>query len=215
MIDAVIQVLVFDFDGVIIESNEAKTEAFSEIFKSYPDFYDVMMNYHLKNIPVSRVDKFAYLAKLLKISDTPSFMNEVLLRFSDSVKKRVMSCPLVDGVENLLDKYSEKLPIYVASVTPEKELGDILIQKNIDRYFKGVYGCPPWKKSDALLDIACLENINPRSILLIGDSSGDQKAAEIAGVNFIGRDSGLLFDAPNPIVFRSIQEINFFIEAYS
>jgi phosphoglycolate phosphatase-like HAD superfamily hydrolase len=214
MIDSAIQVLVFDFDGVIVESNAVKTEVFSDIFKGYPGFYEVMMDYHLKNISSSRVDKFRYLAGLLKLEDPALFMDEILKKFSHTVKKRVISAPLVDGAQSLLAKYFKEMPIYLASVTPEEELKDILVQKNIECYFKGVYGCPPWKKSDALSDIANLENVDVSSMLLIGDSSGDQRAAKIAGVNFVGRDSGLGFENPRPTVFKSMHEIDFFIENY-
>lgn len=214
MIKSAIQVLVFDFDGVIVESNAVKTEVFAEIFKGYPDFYEVMMDFHLKNISASRVDKFRYLASLLRLEDPALFMDEILKKFSHTVKKEVVAAPLVDGALSLLAKYFKEMPLYLASVTPEEELKDILVQKNIECYFKGVYGCPPWKKSDALSDIAYLENVDVSRMLLIGDSSGDQKAAMIAGVNFVGRDSGLIFESPRPAVFKSMHEIDFFIENY-
>jgi phosphoglycolate phosphatase-like HAD superfamily hydrolase len=63
-----------------------------------------------------------------------------------------------------------------------------------------VYGCPPWTKPGAVKDILQKENILPSHTVLVGDSYGDQKAANETGVHFIGRNSGLLFEDPQPAI---------------
>ena len=51
--------IIFDFDGVIISSHKAKTEAFYEIFKSYgKNVAKKAKKFHERNIGKSRFFKF-------------------------------------------------------------------------------------------------------------------------------------------------------------
>ena len=95
------------------------------------------------------------------------------------------------------------MPPNPASVTPIADLESILLNLKINPYFKKVYGCPPWVKSDAIAEIIRTENVLPDEVLLIGDSYGDQRAAKINNINFIGRDSGLIFEKPYPLTVIS------------
>ena len=61
--------LVFDFDGVIINSHKIKTLAFYNIFKFYGKNFGLKAKkYHLKNIGKPRYIKFKFILK--KISYT-------------------------------------------------------------------------------------------------------------------------------------------------
>ena len=53
--------LIFDFDGVIVESIPLKTAAFREVFSFVPDHLDEIIAYHLENGGMSRYDKFRYI----------------------------------------------------------------------------------------------------------------------------------------------------------
>ena len=56
-----IRMVILDFDGVIVESNDIKTRAFGHVFSRFPEHADVMMAYHHAHVSVSRFDKFQYL----------------------------------------------------------------------------------------------------------------------------------------------------------
>jgi len=87
----------------------------------------------------------------------------------------------------------------------------ILNERKLFRWFKGVYGCPPWTKSEAINNVLLRGNLRSEEVLLIGDSAGDQRCAVSTGVRFIARDSGLPFDEPKPIRFADMDEINIYI----
>ena len=41
-----IKAIIFDFDGVLVESTQIKTEAFRNLFSKWPDKVDEMVRYH-------------------------------------------------------------------------------------------------------------------------------------------------------------------------
>ena len=191
-----IRALIFDFDGVILDSNALKTDAFRDIFGRYPKHADAMMAYHHAHVSQSRYEKFTHLVehRLGRRGDR-RLVNQLADQFADLLRDRMDRCPLVPGARQLLDDVSTRVPLFLASVTPEAELLRLLDAHALRQYFRDVYGCPPWTKPDAVQDIVSRLG-GARGIALIGDSAGDQRAAAANGVEFIPRDSGLAFDPP-------------------
>ncbi|MGB9498885.1 MAG: hypothetical protein ACKVE4_03865 [Dissulfuribacterales bacterium] len=55
------QAIFFDFDGVIFDSVNVKTDAFANMFEVYgAEVRDAVVKYHLDNGGVSRMEKFKY-----------------------------------------------------------------------------------------------------------------------------------------------------------
>jgi phosphoglycolate phosphatase-like HAD superfamily hydrolase len=97
--------------------------------------------------------------------------------------------------------------VYLASVTPAGDLEAILDRRGLRRWFRDVYGYPPWTKPDAVRDVLRREACAPQEALLVGDSAGDQRAAAATGVAFIARDSGLFFDTPPLEIFPDLTAV--------
>lgn len=199
--------LIMDFDGVIIESNTIKTNAFHEVFMKFPNFTEEMMIFHKANEFVSRYTKFDYLLELLGQSNNKALRADIAKDFSKRVMKDMTTVPFVSGALYFLETVYSRIPVYLSSITPENELICILKQLKIYNYFTGLYGCPPWSKSDAIKDILFKTGLKHEQVLLIGDSAGDQRAAKETGINFFGRDSGLRFDEPKPRCFSNLDEL--------
>jgi len=198
--EKITKVIIFDFDGVIVESNDIKNKAFEIIFKRYPEHFDDVMQFHRNHVSLSRFDKFEYLLEKLGKGGNAVLKNELLLAFSRNTLEQMRMVPFVKGaIEFLLEK-STDIPIYLASVTPADDLKKIISHLKLNSYFKKIYGCPPWNKPDAIRDIIAGEKCTPDEVVLIGDSAGDQRAAFETGISFIARDSGLAFDDPAPAV---------------
>lgn len=202
-----IELIILDFDGVVIESNNIKTQAFEKVFSRFPQYKEAMMQFHYENISISRVEKFNYLATLMGRSADSKLKNDLANKFAQHVLEDILTVPLVEGAEKFLKIYKGQIPLYLASVTPAHELNNILEKRDLLHWFDGVYGCPPWTKANAILDILSRNSINPSNGLLIGDSAGDQQAAIETGIQFIARDSGLAFDKPPELLFLDLSEI--------
>jgi phosphoglycolate phosphatase-like HAD superfamily hydrolase len=208
-----LKVIILDFDGVVLESNQVKVNGFKRLFLKYPTLYEEMMEFNEKNISISRYKKFEHLANLLN-SDSKDLLVETLAEnFSELIKEEMNNAPFVKGVISFIKKNRSKYAVHLASVTPEKELLDLLRRRNLLNLFKSVYGCPPWTKELAIKDIMSKEGVMSSEVLLIGDSAGDQNAAKACDINFIGRESGLFFSTPLPLSFSNMDEIELYVSA--
>ena len=57
-----VKAIIFDFDGVLVESVDIKTRAFARLFESEEnDAVKEIVNYHLGHAGVSRFEKFKYI----------------------------------------------------------------------------------------------------------------------------------------------------------
>ncbi len=201
-----LRAIVLDFDGVLVESEGLKTEIFRRLFARYPEYYEAMMVYHQQSIAASRFVKFAYLAKLLGRANDQAFLNSLATEFSSLAITQTAACPEVNGASNFLREFSRRLPLYLASVTPESDLIEILQRRSWLNYFVKVFGYPPHSKTEAVR--CATESIHDRSALaLIGDSPNDLRVAVECEIEFIGRDSGIAFPAPPPTLYRDMNEI--------
>ena len=56
------QAIIFDFDGVVVESGDIKTQAFANLYRSYGDLTIMteVARYHKLNGGMSRYQKFHY-----------------------------------------------------------------------------------------------------------------------------------------------------------
>jgi phosphoglycolate phosphatase-like HAD superfamily hydrolase len=196
-----------DFDGVVVESNDIKTQAFDRVFSRFPAYKERLMQFHFANISLARGEKFNYLLELMAEENNEKLKREVSIEFSEYTTDLILSAPLVKGIENFFNQFSGKVPLYLASVTPEEDLNLILKYRNLNCWFDGVYGCPPWIKSNAIRDVLLQKGINADQCLLIGDSEGDRAAALEVGVRFIARNSGLSFKEAPALIFSDMDEI--------
>ena len=178
-----IRAAVFDFDGVIAESADIKTEAFRRLF----DGDERAVQYHLANMGVSRYDKFRYITtEILGQPYTPEDERRLGERFSELVVDEVVRCPSVPGARELLQRLARELPLFVASAVPEEEVRRIVSLRGIEPLFQAVYGTPP-TKGQILRRILEERDLDRDEVVMVGDATSDLKGAREAGVRFVGR----------------------------
>lgn len=183
-----IKAVIFDFDGVLVESVDLKTEAFRKLFKPEGRIIaDKVVDYHLRNTGVSRFNKFKYIYKnILKRKLTKPTFNCLCDRFSNLVMEEVVRAPYVKGAKEFLDKYAGKYKFFISSATPQKEIEYIIYKRGMNKYFKKIYGSPNTKVNIVKKILRC-GKLKPCEVVYVGDSLSDYKAAKSQGAGFIAR----------------------------
>jgi len=196
--------IIFDFDGIIVESADIKTEAFRELFSGYPKKIDEIMDYHLINAGISRYVKFRYIyEKILgqKLSEEKEI--ELGRRFSQIVLQKVLAAPFVTGIKEFLDTNKNRYQFFIASGTPQEELNNIICSRGLKGYFKEAHGSPK-TKTEIINEIINRYGFIKEEVVYVGDAESDRIAAEQSGIAFIERrvnlklkDNGMIKDFSN------------------
>lgn len=183
--------VVLDFDGVILESSEIKTEAFAALYAEQgPAIVAAVVRHHLDNLGISRFEKFAWISEHLLGRPLAAAERDALgRRFAELVRDRVLAAPFVPGAEEALTTLAARgLPLVIASGTPEDELRWIVARRGLAGLFRGVHGAPRGKP-EILREVLAELALAPGEVLFVGDGTTDHDAARATGVAFLARDS--------------------------
>jgi HAD superfamily hydrolase (TIGR01549 family) len=184
-----IEAILFDFDGVLVESSEIKTEAFRQLFSAYPEKAHEIVTYHKRNMGISRYVKFRYFFENI-LGKELSREQEIELgeRFSQIVLKKIETAPFVPGAIDFLNAHYRKTPLFIVSGTPHEELHYIVKKRGISHYFQEIHGTPR-KKPEIILDILSRHSWHPSNAVFVGDAESDLEAANQTAVSFVARIS--------------------------
>ena len=179
------ETIIFDCDGVILNSNKIKTQAFYEVTKEFG--YEVaqkLVDYHLINGGMSRYMKFKYfITSILKKRYDKILSEKLLINFAKHTKKDLMTCEMVEGLEHLKAK-TQATKWLIVSGSDQAELREILKFRGCNKYFEGgIFGSPEDK--DTIIKREIKSGNIKRPALFIGDSKNDYIVAKKAKLDFI------------------------------
>jgi phosphoglycolate phosphatase-like HAD superfamily hydrolase len=183
------QAIIFDFDGVVVESGDIKTQAFGNLYRTYGEtVMTAVMQYHSANGGMSRYQKFHYFQQhlLKKPPLTPDEEQLLDQRFSELVVEAVIASETVPGAAELIRKEATRIPLFIASGTPEAELKTIVMRRGLAPYFTAVRGSPTPKQM-LIADILSSHALSPERVLMIGDALIDYQSAQANKIAFLGR----------------------------
>ena len=202
-IDAYLDAVIFDFDGVIVESTDIKTAAFRALFADHPDHVDDVEALHRRHEGVNRSIKFEMIYRdILRRPLDAETKAALAHRYGEIVVDQVVACPAVAGVPEVLEALGRHVPLAVVSSTPDAELRQIVARRDLARYFRTVRGAPPAKAAAVAEVIATFGWAAPR-VAMIGDTVADLEAARSNGLRFVGRlapDRANAFPVGTPVV---------------
>ena len=182
------KILIFDFDGVILDSVHIKTEAFGDLYIHFgEDIVGLVKQYHEENGGMSRFEKIKYYNDVLladqHINESYDSMAE---KFSELVFDKVVIANEIPGVMDFIKHYNKKaIPMAINSATPTEELIQILISRDLERYFSQIMGSPT-SKYENLVSILDTNQADRKDAIFFGDAESDLLAADKIGMDFIG-----------------------------
>jgi phosphoglycolate phosphatase-like HAD superfamily hydrolase len=187
------QHIIFDFDGVLVESNEIRFNGFRKLFKDYPQRQvDQLVEYAKLNGGISRYKKIDFFFNTIRREPISlELVNYWADQFSELVTQDVLEARPVEGSLEFLKKYFSHFDFAIVSGSDQKELREVCKGRGIDSFFKIILGSPTEKK-DNIATLLSDFKWERSQCLYVGDSNNDLEAAKKNNIDFIGRSSGLV-----------------------
>ncbi len=179
--------LLMDFDGVILDSVELKTQAFATVYRGEaPSKIEQVLAYQRLHGGVTRRTKFEYFERnIFGRPGDDETVGRLASRYRDLVYEAVVACPFVCGAENFLGGTQGRIDLHVISGTPQEELREIIARRNLASYFQTIVGAPTTKRA-AFQTILSDRKLIATGAAAIGDALTEYWAAEELGIPFIG-----------------------------
>lgn len=179
--------IFFDFDGVILDTLEAKGKAFARLYTTQTDdqTFKIIMTFHLTNGGMNRVEKIKRIHQLLKSEEiTETELNNKLEELKQYMKDVLLDCGPIDNyIVPLIKDLSANVPLWVVSAAPRDELLILCDNLKITGCFKEILGS--CKKIEVIKDLLQKINLTSNEVLFIGDAEEDFKASTANNVPFV------------------------------
>lgn len=177
-------VVIFDCDGVILDSNAIKNNAFSKALEDEPqELIDKFIAYHKANGGISRYIKFQYFFDEIKKEPSIEKLHNALEKYASIVQHELISCNYIKGVESYIEHLNQNdIKCYVNSGSDEKELIEVFKKRGLINKFQMILGSPNTKQENIKRILNQLAN---KKVLYFGDAALDMKTAEYFGYDFI------------------------------
>jgi hypothetical protein len=179
--------LVFDCDGVVLNSNQLKIQAYYHVaikFGASKTQAQALVDHHVRLGGISRYPKFEYfLREIMQQAFTEQAMQILLDSFTAEVKRLLTDCEISPYLADVRNK-NMQAKWMIISGGDQAELREIFKQRDIDKLFDaGIYGSPDNK--DVILAREMKIGNIAKPALFIGDSQYDHQASTNAGLDFV------------------------------
>ena len=194
--------IIFDFDGVILDSLDCKTEAFYQMYIQYgEDIAQKVKQYHILNGGVSRFEKFkTWHKEYLKVDLSKTEIQELADQFSELVLNKVANSDPIPGAIEFIKRYSKEFNFYIISGTPDNEIKEICKIIGIADNFKEILGSPKNKKTWCNELRQKYKELRNDNTIFLGDALSDFEAAQENNFYFALRSASY-----NEPIFSDIQ----------
>ena len=213
--------IIFDFDGVVVDSEVLASKAFSEYFSKFDK--SIKEEQFYKYAGKKTVEVIDLLSSKYKIENKEKFTNEIFDIVSEIYSKDLK---LVDGAKDYISKSDRNH--FIGSNSNKDRILDGLKLVGLDKFFLGdqVYSFDMVKRPkpdpDIYLKVVNDNSLNIGETIIIEDSGVGVKAATAAGVRVFGltagkhwhsnRDTNELFDNGALNVFSDYESLGKAIE---
>ena len=180
--------ILWDFDGVILDSMHVRDFGFKEIFKDFTkEQVCKLIEYHRTNGGLSRYVKIRFFyEKILDKAITEEEVLEYAEKFSVLMKQELVNTNnLINDSVTFIKRNFKKYNFHIVSGSDQKELRFLCKELGLDSYFISIHGSPTPKKQ-LVENLLKKHNYDKKSSCLIGDSWNDYEAAKVNNIDFYG-----------------------------
>jgi len=195
-----IQAIVFDFDGTLIDSNEIKLSGFYEV-TAHIAGADVELDRIFQDPDRGdRYDIFAALEARLGVDG-----DALLKAYGKRCETVILDKLAKSNVTEILDALkAQGRKLFIASAAPEIDLVAMIDKSDLTTRFDGVFGRPAGKV-EILKRIMEDCELQPSTIIMVGDGEDDLRSAREFGCRFIG--IGALFAERADAIVENVEAL--------
>ncbi len=177
--------LVFDCDGVVLDSNKVRARAFYNSALPYGKQHAKALEaYHILHGGVSRYVKFEVLLRdMVGVPVTEEAMKTLLHNFTTEATIGLLQCELAAGLKELREATPDANWILVSGAD-ENELRDVFARRGIAEWFDGGIFGSPLNKDQILARELANGNLRHPGVFF-GDSRYDVEASRRAGLDSV------------------------------
>lgn len=178
--------VVFDFDGVLVDSDEVRLSAFREAVKGLPnDVIADLIEFHLANGGLSRYVKFDYIVAKYNIDEAliPRWLEVYSEYCRRNLRNRRLLIP--ETFELITSLLQTNKDVFIVSASDQLELRGLIQYYGIPIIKERVLGSPESKQSN-IERILKKYSLDRSKMILIGDSLNDFQASNDCNIQFLG-----------------------------
>lgn len=188
--------ILWDFDGVIIDSLAIRDYGFREIFKEFDkQSVDKLIQYHNYNGGLSRFHKIEYFFNtILKQEISKNGIWQYADKFTQIMRQSLSDKKyLINDTVNFIKNNYKKYNFHIVSGSEHNELNFLCQKLDLSQYFISINGSPT-PKNQLIKNLLESYNYDIGQTILIGDSINDYEAASVNKIGFYGFNNENLKD---------------------
>lgn len=180
--------ILWDFDGVILNSMKIKGDGFIELFKKHDKKYlKQIETYHYNNGGVSRFDKIRYFHEeiIYKKINEPD-IKKLADEFANIIERKLYNKEnlIIESVGFIKNNY-QKYNFHIVSGAENNELNRLCDIFELSQYFITIEGSPT-QKYNLVKNVIDKYKYRTKETILIGDAMTDYNAAIKNNIVFYG-----------------------------
>ena len=179
--------VLFDCDGVLLDSNRVKTQAFEQVLAgAEPGKLRRFLAEHRATGGVSRYEKFRRWYGEIEGTTTglDARVAAAAARFSEFARKGLRGVSPLPGVrERLAMLHGRGVPMFVVSGGDQDEVREALEHHRLASFFESILGSPV-TKAEHFARLASQRRLTPPT-LYVGDARLDMEMAQAHGLDFL------------------------------
>jgi phosphoglycolate phosphatase len=182
-----IRVVVFDFDGTLVDSNGVKEACDRTVVEHIPGGLEALAKARAKG--GNRYTVYPAVARLLDpCGDTESIEAQgraLADAYSRCCARGILAAPERRGARDTLARLKRRgLRIWINSATPSRNLPELLRWRRLSAYLDGALGGPTTKAQN-LRRVLGAERVSARHVMMVGDGLDDLAGARVVGTWFV------------------------------
>lgn len=187
--------IIFDCDGVLLDSNALKTDCFREVLEEAafdPGDIARFLEFQRASFGMSRYRLFEALLGWDLARPTTLDRDALVARYAATLGGRYVKSAETPGMRAVISALARETRLYIVSGSDQAELREVMAERGDAAPFRRILGSPANKVDNLASVLAELAAGGPppapHRVVFVGDAEADMMAARHHGLRFVYMD---------------------------